>query len=87
MRRRKKEKKGRAVYESAMCQSVSGQDKSLHAWLGFHSYSVGQKVMPTGFKSHWKGPSCSARYSLSIFFIFLKIFLKKKILDGMSQSH
>lgn len=28
------------------------------------SYSVGQKVMPTGFKSHWKGPSCSARYCL-----------------------
>lgn len=25
------------------------------------SYSVGQKVMPTGCKSHWKGSSCSAK--------------------------
>lgn len=40
------------------------------------SYSVGQKVMPTGFKSHWKGPSCSARYcfwaSNGFFFTLIK---------------
>lgn len=28
------------------------------------SYSIGQKVMATGFKSHWKDSSCSARYCL-----------------------
>ena len=39
------------------------------------SYSVGQKVMPMGFKSHWKGPSYSARYCLACKVLFFRFFL------------
>lgn len=66
----RKEKKGRKktttlLFMNQQCVSVWVDKTAASCFDRFSlSYSVGRKVVPISLKSHWKGPSCSARYCL-----------------------
>lgn len=59
-----------------MCQSVSGQDTSPHAWLGFHSNTQqGRRLCPLALNHN--GRVCLAQQGI-VFVLFNLICFKKK---------
>lgn len=67
-------KKKTRLFMNQQCVSMWVDKTASSCLVSFSlSYSVGQKVMPTGSKSHWKGPSTPARYCLWIAVVFFLV--------------